>query len=155
MSSPWSAAVREIAATFDRSTACLDEADAAFAPREGMYTVAQHVAHAAQTIDWFVEGAFRPEGFRRDFRELDAEVRAVASLADARAWFARAVDAAAALLATKTPADMAAPIADGPVLGGAPRSAILAAMGDHTAHHRGALTVYARLRGKTPAMPYA
>jgi uncharacterized damage-inducible protein DinB len=50
---------------------------------------------------------------------------------------------------------MAAPIADGPVLGGAPRSAILAAMGDHTAHHRGALTVYARLRGKTPAMPYA
>lgn len=24
----------------------------------------------------------------------------------------------------------------------------------HTAHHRGALTVYARALGKTPAMPY-
>ena len=31
---------------------------------------------------------------------------------------------------------------------------IVAAMADHTSHHRGALTVYARLRGKTPAMPY-
>jgi hypothetical protein len=26
---------------------------------------------------------------------------------------------------------------------------------DHTAHHRGALTVYSRLLGKVPKMPYA
>ncbi len=26
-------------------------------------TVAQQVAHTAHTLNWFVEGAFRPEGF--------------------------------------------------------------------------------------------
>ena len=50
--------------------------------------------------------------------------------------------------------NMEAPIVEGPILGGAPRSAIIPAMADHTAHHRGALTVYARLCGKTPSMPY-
>ena len=39
-------------------------------------------------------------------------------------------------------------------MGGLPRSAIFGAITDHTAHHRGALTVYARLLGKTPPMPY-
>ena len=32
-------------------------------------TVAQQVAHAAQTIDWFIEGASRPEGFDLDFEK--------------------------------------------------------------------------------------
>ena len=40
-------------------------------------------------------------------------------------------------------------------MGGVPRAAILSGITDHTAHHRGALTVYARLLGKTPPMPYA
>jgi uncharacterized damage-inducible protein DinB len=48
-----------------------------------------------------------------------------------------------------------APIADGPIMGGAPRMAIFGAITDHTAHHRGALTVYARLGGAVPPMPYA
>jgi uncharacterized damage-inducible protein DinB len=33
--------------------------------------------------------------------------------------------------------------------------AIFGAITDHTAHHRGALTVYARLAGAVPPMPYA
>jgi uncharacterized damage-inducible protein DinB len=45
------------------------------------------------------------------------------------------------------------PIASG-IMGGAPRAAIFSGMADHTAHHRGALAVYARLTGKTPEMPY-
>jgi uncharacterized damage-inducible protein DinB len=40
------------------------------------------------------------------------------------------------------------------VMGGAPRIAIVGAIADHTAHHRGALTVYARLLGVVPPMPY-
>jgi uncharacterized damage-inducible protein DinB len=32
--------------------------------------------------------------------------------------------------------------------------AIFGAITDHTAHHRGALTVYARLNGIVPPMPY-
>jgi len=46
------------------------------------------------------------------------------------------------------------PMPEGPVLGGAPRIAIVSGITDHTAHHRGALTVYARLSGKVPPMPY-
>ncbi len=48
---------------FDRSTAALTEEDATFTPTEGTFTAAQQVAHAAQTIDWFVDGAFLPDGF--------------------------------------------------------------------------------------------
>jgi len=35
-----------------------------------------------------------------------------------------------------------------------PRLVVIGAISDHTAHHRGALTVYARLLGKEPKMPY-
>jgi uncharacterized damage-inducible protein DinB len=49
---------------------------------------------------------------------------------------------------------MMVPLPPGPVMGGMPRMAIVGAIQDHTAHHRGALTVYSRLCGHTPAMPY-
>jgi hypothetical protein len=75
---------------FDRSTRVLEEADSGFAPREGMYTAAQLVAHVAQTVDWFVQGAFAPGGFEMDFERLDKEVRGVTSLASALAWMERA-----------------------------------------------------------------
>jgi uncharacterized damage-inducible protein DinB len=39
-------------------------------------------------------------------------------------------------------------------MGGQPRHSIIGALIDHTAHHRGALTVYARLLSKVPPMPY-
>jgi uncharacterized damage-inducible protein DinB len=39
-------------------------------------------------------------------------------------------------------------------MGGLPRQCIVGAISDHTAHHRGALGVYARLLGRVPAMPY-
>ena len=34
-------------------------------------------------------------------------------------------------------------------------AAVINGITDHSAHHRGALAVYARLLGKEPAMPYA
>jgi uncharacterized damage-inducible protein DinB len=40
-------------------------------------------------------------------------------------------------------------------MGGAPKRAVISGIVDHTAHHRGSLAVYARLRGKVPTMPYA
>jgi uncharacterized damage-inducible protein DinB len=43
----------------------------------------------------------------------------------------------------------------GEIMTGAPKMAVVGAIGDHTAHHRGALAVYARLLGKEPKMPYA
>jgi uncharacterized damage-inducible protein DinB len=139
---------------FDRSTRSLDEADSSFAPAEGVFTAAQQVAHTAQTIDWFMEGAFRAEGFEMDFEALDAKVRAITSLTEARAWLASAVNSARQAIESKPEQEWAQPLPEGPIMGGLPRAAILGGITDHTAHHRGALTVYARLRGKVPPMPY-
>lgn len=150
-------AVGELSAArefFNRSTANLTEAHSTYAPAAGMMTAAQQVAHAAQTIDWFIEGAFRSEGFDLNFEEHAKAYMAITSLADARAWFERAVAAAAATLGAKSDADLLAPLPPGPVMGGMPRMAIVSSITDHTAHHRGALTVYARLNDVVPPMPY-
>lgn len=139
---------------FNRSTRNLTEAQAALTPAPGMMTAAQQVAHAAQTIDWFMEGTFRPHGFSLDFEEHARAVAAVTSLAEARAWFERAIAAARASIGAMSDEELLVPIADGPIMGGAPRFAMIGAITDHTAHHRGALTVYARLAGIVPPMPY-
>ena len=139
---------------FDRSTRVLEEADSTFAPKEGMFTAAQQVAHVAQTIDWFVAGAFAADGFSMDFETMDKEVRAVTSLSAARAWVERACVAAKATVDAHSDADWMAPLPPGPIMGGQPRFVIFGALTDHSAHHRGALTVYSRLLGKVPPMPY-
>lgn len=139
---------------FDRSTGGLTEEHSTFAPAAGMMTVAQHVAHVAQTIDWFLEGAFRPQGFDLDFEGRAKVAMGFTSLAAARTWFETAVDSARAAVATKSDADLLAPLPPGPIMGGVPRLAIFSAITDHTAHHRGALTVYARMNGIVPPMPY-
>ena len=139
---------------FERSTRCLKEQNSTYAPGEGAFTVAQQVAHVAQTIDWFVEGAFRPEGFDMNFAKLDADARAVDSLAAAREWAVSAFGRAREVIASKSEQEMAKPLPKGGIMGGVPRSAIVDSIADHTAHHRGSLTVYSRLLGLTPAMPY-
>lgn len=150
-------AIGELAAArefFNRSTRNLTEALSGYAPQPGMMTAAQQIAHAAQTIDWFLEGAFRPEGFAMNFDEMMKPVMACTSVAAAREWFEKAVASATKVLSNKTDADMLAPLPAGPIMGGLPRMAIIGAITDHTAHHRGALTVYARLNGIVPPMPY-
>lgn len=139
---------------FNRSTEVLNEADSNFRPHEGMMTVAQQVAHAAQTLDWFVEGITRPEGFDLDFEKLARDTAACASLTAAR----KALDAAFAnvvsFVRSKTAEDFAKPMPPGPIMGGQPLSDLVWGMVEHTAHHRGALTVYSRALGKVPPMPY-
>jgi uncharacterized damage-inducible protein DinB len=139
---------------FTRSTRNLTESHSTFAPSPGMMTVTQQVAHAAHTVDWFMEGAFRPEGFDLDFEKHAREVNAYTSLAAARTWFDKAFESARTLVASKSDADLMALLPAGAIMGGAPRIAIFNAITDHTAHHRGALTVYARLQGVVPPMPY-
>jgi uncharacterized damage-inducible protein DinB len=140
---------------FSRTCSVFQDEDANYAPTPGQFTVAQHVAHVAQTIDWFMEGGFRDEGFDLDFGAHQQKVREVKSLPDALAWLVRAVDGAADALRDKSPEQMMAPIADGPIMAGEPRAAIIAAIAEHTAHHRGSLAVYARLLGYAPPMPYS
>ncbi len=139
---------------FNRSISNLPESLSEFAPAPGTMTAAQQVAHAAQTIDWFMEGTFRPEGFDMDFEAHAKAISEVKSLDAAKAWFEKAVASAKEVLAGKSDDDLIQPIPPGPIMGGLPRLAVLGAITDHTAHHRGALTVYARLNGIIPPMPY-
>jgi uncharacterized damage-inducible protein DinB len=139
---------------FERSTRVLDEADSGFRPREGMMTVAQQVAHTAQTLDWFIEGASRPEGFDLDFEKHAKALDAVTSLAAARQLLATAYANAVHFFRSGSAEDHARPLPPGPVMGGQPVSDIVWAMVEHSAHHRGALTVYSRELGKVPPMPY-
>lgn len=139
---------------FNRSTRNLQESQSGFTPVPGMMTAAQQIAHAAQTIDWFVDGAFSPSGFAEDFDAQMQRVLACTSIADARRWFGKSIAAAKATFGAKSDAELLTPLPPGPIMGGAPRMAVIGALVDHTAHHRGALTVYARLNGIVPPMPY-
>jgi uncharacterized damage-inducible protein DinB len=139
---------------FDRSTRVLEEADSNFRPHDEMMTVAQQVAHAAQTLDWFIEGATQQEGFNLNFEEHAKDLENVKSLAEARRRFDVACQRAVDFLRSRTPEELARPLPPGPVMGGQPASDIVWSMVEHTAHHRGALTVYSRVLGKVPPMPY-
>jgi len=143
--------VRSIQEYFNRSTKTLKEEHSGYAPQPGMFTVAAQVAHVAQTIEWFIDAAVKDE-WRMEFEAMDKEVRACASLAEARAWFDRAI--AAALAAADSYEGWSTMFGPNPILGEVPRYVILNAISDHTAHHRGALTVYQRMLGITPPMPY-
>ncbi len=140
-------------AFFEKTIECFQEEDGGFAPKEGMFTVAQHIAHAAQTIEWFLEGAFRPQGMDLDFAAHEEDVRAVTEMEDALAWWNSAFDQTIESISGSAPESWQDPIR-GELMGGMPRESIIGGIVDHTAHHRGALSVYARLVGRVPAMPY-
>ena len=111
---------------FHRSTRCLDEGDSGFRATPETMTVAQQVAHTALTIDWLRDGMF-DDNWDMDFEKGAAAANAFTSLDAARAY------------------------TEGQEFQWA---AVINAVVDHTGHHRGALTVYARLAGKVPEMPY-
>jgi len=139
---------------FEKSISCFRAGDASFAPKAGMFTVAQHIAHAAQSLEWFLEGAFRPQGMNLEFAELENDVRQIKEMEDAMAWWNSAWDEALLSVENTAPEAWSEPIR-GEIMGGAPRLAIFAGINDHTAHHRGALATYARLLDLEPPMPYA
>ena len=140
---------------FDRSTAALTEDDADFTPADSMMTTAQQIEHVAWSIRWFVNGVFKPEGFDLDFESVPAPVPKGTPLAEVRKQLDAAFAEARKAFEGRSEADLAVALPAGPVLGGQPRWAVIGGIADHTAHHRGALTTYARLCGRVPAMPYA
>jgi hypothetical protein len=86
---------------FNRSTRPLGEEHSKFAPSEGVFTVAGQVAHVAQTVEWFFGAAFGDE-WQMDFEALDRQTHSVTSLAEARAWFEKAVERAICVAETHT-----------------------------------------------------
>ena len=137
----------------DRSTRPLAEEHSSFRPSPSQMTVAQQMAHIGQTVEWFLEGAFGA-GFSLDFEVHQKETEAVTSLEAARQRVAKAFEQAVNALEAISNDELEGKLPDGPIMGGQPRWVIFPAIVEHTAHHRGALTVYSRLQGLQPPMPY-
>lgn len=142
-------------AYFLRTVSCFRSEHAAFTPAPGMFSVAAQIAHAAITVEWFLEGAFRPQGFDLDFTAHETAARNVVHLDVAIKLFSDNYSLAITAIERLSMDELHIPIPPGPIMGGAPRLAIISAMADHTAHHRGSLATYGRLLGLTPSMPYA
>ena len=139
---------------FKRSTSALTEAEAKFAPREGLMTAAQLIAHVAQTFDWFIDGAFGENGFSTEYEKLMDVVMAYDSIEKAQAFFDKAHKNFCEVISSKSDDELMATLKDTSIMGKAPAVSIVGAVIEHTAHHRGALGVYARLCDKVPPMPY-
>lgn len=139
---------------FKTTLSVFEPEDAGYAPFDMLYTVAGHVAHTADSVDWFIEGAFG-KGWDMDFDGLIAKAKAVTSLEEAVEWLDRAFANAVEVVGSASDEALFEPIPDTRIMEGAPRIAVVSGIVDHTAHHRGSLAVYARLLGKEPAMPYS
>lgn len=137
---------------FRRSTSVLSEEHADFAPRDGMLTAKEQVAHVAHSLDWFLD-ALENGAYDMEFERHMKEIRDVATLEAAFAWVDRAFDRVAKYLANSTAESLAEMQPENPIMNG-PKGSVFAALVEHTAHHRGALTVYSRLQGLVPPMPY-
>ena len=149
--------VKELESTqkfFNTTLSVFEPDDAGFAPYPELYTVAGHVAHAADSIDWFIEGAFG-DGWDMDFEGLIAKAKAVTSLQEANEWLERSFVNATTVVGKASDQVLFEAIPDPKIMEGAPRMAVISGIVDHTAHHRGSLAVYARLIGKEPPMVYS
>jgi uncharacterized damage-inducible protein DinB len=139
---------------FNTTISVFEESDSGYAAQPEMFSVAGQVAHTAATVDWFVEGAFG-KGWDMNFEAHLAETNAVTRISDAKEQLEKAFANVVEAIGGASDEDLCAPIPDKQIMDGAPRRAIVSAINDHTAHHRGALSVYARLLGKESPMPYA
>lgn len=138
---------------FNRSTRNLTEEHAGHRPAKDMMTSAQQIAHVAQTIDWFLDGASNSKGFDMDFEGHMKKIAAIQTMAEARNWLKQSYQSARDWLSDASDADLNTLLPEG-IMGGQPRWIIIPSLVEHAAHHRGALTVYARTLGITPPMPY-
>ena len=141
---------------FNTTIAPLAAADGAFRPAADMYTVTSHLHHVATSITWFIDGAFRrDDGFAMNFEDHIVESHQTSDFAAAKDMVRLAFADAREIIGQQSDEQLLAPLPAGPIMGGAPKLAVVSGIADHTAHHRGALSVYARLLGKVSPMPYA
>ena len=139
---------------FLNTISCLTEDDSGYAPKEEMYTVAQMIGHTAHTVEWFMDGAFGTEGFDLNFENYGERMKQFTSLKQSVEYFEKTIEQAIQTVKNASDEELVTPLPAGPIMGGAPKMAVVGAVADHTAHHRGALSVYARLLNKVPQMPY-
>jgi len=141
-------------AFINRVMSVFEEEHSQYRPHEGMMSVSQQVAHAADSIDWFLDGTFGPDGFDLDFETHAQRLVGVDSLEAERAKLAAAFDRARRTIGEKSHEELTARLPAGIVMSEKPRFAVVHGIEEHTAHHRGSLSVYARTMGLVPPMPY-
>ena len=96
---------------FKTTISVFEPADAGFAPHPDLYTVAGHIAHAADSVDWFIEGGFG-QGWDMEFDALVAKAKAVTSLEEATAWLERAFAHAAEVVGAASDETLFQPMSD-------------------------------------------
>ncbi|QDE68256.1 MULTISPECIES: DinB family protein [Myxococcus] len=164
---------------FHRTLECFRDGDASFRLTQESMTAAGQVLHAAAAIEYFLSGLFgtfegwstmsqRQRGFvdmswaqsantspqeRNDTPELQEAGR---SLKKAAELFDRSMDSASAMFGARTMEELTqAPLLPNPLFPPWFTAAqVFELMLDHTAHHRGALSQYARGLGLEPKIPY-
>ena len=139
---------------FRKTISCFAEEDSSFSPQDGMYTIAAQVEHTAGTIDWFIDGMFNPDGFSLEFERHIAEARSCRSFEAAVAHLDKSLEDTRTALGPRSDEELTELLPANSIFGAVPRLSVVGGLMDHTAHHRGALAVYARLIGKEPEMPY-
>ena len=95
------------------------------------------------------------DGFDMDFDKHIADSHAASGFDACKQLVVSAFSDARELIGQQTDEALLKPLPEGPIMGGAPAMTVVSGIADHTAHHRGSLSVYARLLGKTAPMPYA
>lgn len=138
---------------FLNTISCFTDADSGFRPDKKMYTIAQHIGHAAETIEWFVEGVFVRNEFDMNFENYSERVKKYTSFDECVNYFKEATAKGIEIIDKVSDSELLAPIT-AQIMTGDPKMDVVWAITDHTAHHRGVLAVYARLLGKVPQMPY-
>ncbi|MFC1555817.1 DinB family protein, partial [candidate division KSB1 bacterium] len=117
-----------------------------FKPDNDSFTVAQQMYHIADTLLWFREGAFG-SGFNMDFEGISRKLKEPRTFEEALDFLNKTYDDYIAFLEPLTEENLNTPLPDNPIFGNAPKWVIIYSTLDHTAHHRGALSVYLRLLG--------
>jgi uncharacterized damage-inducible protein DinB len=141
----------------DRATRALTEEDSSFKPTDDAFTVAQQIAHIGLTIDWFIEGGFGKGFVLNEEGKIPGHAEAlqnIKSLEGARSLCAQSFSNAIQVIGSKSPQHVLELMPDNPIMGVAPRMVVVHGIEEHTAHHRGSLSVYTRMLGKVPPMPY-
>ncbi|MCC6546886.1 DinB family protein [Candidatus Sumerlaeota bacterium] len=121
----------------------------------GMWTTAQQIRHVGRVVWWFWKGAFEGE-WDMDFAREEAEISKPVTLAAAIRELDENYNELIMFLETASDATLGEVMANNPIFpAGTKKFIALAAITDHTAHHRGILSVYLRLNGIKPTMAYA
>lgn len=178
---PWGKRLLNHKIAFRRTTDCFAEEHSVYRPTAGMLTVADQVLHVLNSNEYMMSGLFGPfdglgpaSRWQRGFADLSwlayantgdvdthlhcsEDMRAArTSLSAALELLDRSFDMIGMMLHTMPADAFDDGLPENPLfpVDGLTVTDLLDSMLDHTAHHRGALSQYARLLGMDPKLPY-